>query len=110
MTSILYFITFLWFFTVVVPSSAESFQGFVVGVGFLPLLMVLPLLSILSTVLYLHFRAEREGLNNEVLIRDIVGSAPTLDAAEPVQGQYRPVDALDDDDKGVPLVHAHNVV
>lgn len=50
---------------------------------------------ILETVLYLHFRVERESLNQDVLIQDITGSTPIFDRT-PNGGSYEPVIALGD--------------
>jgi len=72
----------------------------------------------LETVLYLHFRVERESLNKTTLAREMTGQTPVIDSAVVTTGDlesfgkgtsssYQPV-KLDDDsqDKMSPLVMA----
>ena len=84
-----------------------------------PVFFTFPLQGILLTLLYLYFRVDREGLNKEVLTRDLIGRFYPSDesfsasAEEPsqvsgVSEEYQPVDLAEN--SHVPLVEAEQEI
>jgi len=75
---------------------AQSLVGVILSTV-LPGLISHPLKSILTTILYFHFRVEKESMNGDVLRNDLTGEV-SLD--DPKPGKYSPVVTLSEKDVG----------